>query len=250
MAIVYVDEGSYTIQFGNEPPLTVTKGSVYIMPPYLPIRLVHYVSESKGYFSCKWIYLNLMLGNTIDITKNFTLPRVLDKQLSEAVGKKICFLVDNFTPVIKNFADAITIQSTVLNIFNDLSGVMKISFEHPDSMFFLSTLKYIDENISRPISVEHLAEMCNVSNSYFHQKFKKAIGMTPNKYIIKKRLNRAMEMLMSTEEKLSEIARQTGFCDQFHLSHEFKKSYDQSPNEYRKNYAAGNEIHLEYENII
>lgn len=234
MAVVYVEDGYYDITYGKNDPIRVTTGSVYIMPPYLPITLVHYVNPETNRFSCKWVYFNLLLGDTIDITKHLEMPYVLDPELSAIVGSKVLAILDRYPTVLRSFSEAVNRQADVFDILKDLLPLIKVNFDKNQSTLFLPALKYIDENLNSMISVNQLAALCNISTSYFYQRFKSVMGVTPNRYIIKKRLTKALELLMSTDEKLSSIAAETGFCDQFHLSHEFKKNYGQSPAEYKR----------------
>jgi AraC-like DNA-binding protein len=235
MAFVYVEAGSYEITYCDEPSMQVQKGSVYIMPPNTPIKLVHYLDEEKGYFSCQWIYFNLFLDNTTDITGQIRLPHVLDEPLSALVGKKIRYLVDNFEPEIKSAKDAIAVQAVMFDLLQDLSGVLEINAGDSDADILAPALEYVNKNLSSFITIEELAALCNISVSYFYQRFKKTLGITPNRYILYKRHNKAAEMLMSTDDKFSVIARQTGFYDQFHFSREFSKHFGSSPSIYRKN---------------
>lgn len=239
LAVTYIEEGYCEITFDNDEPVIIEAGYAYIMQPDMPIRIVHYVDPKTKYFSCKWIYVNLMLDDTIDLTKHIEFPKILVKEKSDMIGKIIVRLNEYYQPEINDFISAISIQRMVFDIFKELSNEIQIIFAQNEINPFLPALRYIDANLNTTILIEHLSYLCNMSASYFYPKFKKCIGVSPNKYITKKRLTSALNLLLTGDEKLSTIAQKTGFYDQFHLSHEFKKTYGQSPAEYKKSVLYG-----------
>jgi AraC-like DNA-binding protein len=65
--------------------------------------------------------------------------------------------------------------------------------------------------------------------------FKEATGHSPIEYLIRLRLHNAAEMLASTSLSISEIAAECGFADSNYLTRQFRKIYNISPREFRKN---------------
>jgi transcriptional regulator GlxA family with amidase domain len=59
-------------------------------------------------------------------------------------------------------------------------------------------------------------------------------GPPPLKYLARYRLDRARELLLSTDQSVAEIAAATGFRDPFYLSRVFRRAEGCSPNEYRR----------------
>lgn len=92
----------------------------------------------------------------------------------------------------------------------------------------------LDDHFNKSISLEQVAERVYMSKDYMRHLFKKEYGMSPIKYIIKKRLEHAMEMLNSTSEPIANIARNSGFDDPFYFSQSFKKEFGISPSQWRK----------------
>ncbi|MCC8953211.1 helix-turn-helix transcriptional regulator [Bradyrhizobium sp. Pear77] len=93
--------------------------------------------------------------------------------------------------------------------------------------------EYIDANIEQRISVEALARLANLSVCYFVRAFKQSVGLTPHDYLIRRRVERTMEMLSSTDLSLSEIALAAGFADQSHCARRFRQHVGMSPRDYR-----------------
>ena len=93
--------------------------------------------------------------------------------------------------------------------------------------------EYVDQNLDRRISVEALAALANLSVCYFVRAFKQSVGLTPHDYLIRRRVERTMELLADTDIPLSQIALAAGFADQSHFSRRFRKHVGMSPRDYR-----------------
>jgi len=93
--------------------------------------------------------------------------------------------------------------------------------------------EHIDANIEQRISVEALAKLANLSLWHFVRAFKKSEGLTPHNYLIRRRVERTLELLSGTELSLSEIALTAGFADHSHLTRRFRQHVGMSPREYR-----------------
>lgn len=92
----------------------------------------------------------------------------------------------------------------------------------------------IEGGLSGTLRVEELAEVAGLSRSHFSRAFQASTGLSPQEYIIHRRLSRARDMLVETEESVAQIAAQTGFSSQAHLSTAFKKRLGLSPGRYRE----------------
>lgn len=82
------------------------------------------------------------------------------------------------------------------------------------------------------IAVPYLADLCGVSETYFRQIFKKALGVSPIKYMNELKLARAKELISSGMYSIGEIAELSGFHDESYFSREFKKATGTAPSKY------------------
>lgn len=96
------------------------------------------------------------------------------------------------------------------------------------------TFDHIDENLHRRIVIDRLAETAGVGAAQFARLFKRATNVTLHQYIIKRRVERARELLMETPMPIAEIAHECGFADQVHLTRFFGRIIGTSPASFRK----------------
>jgi AraC-like DNA-binding protein len=97
-----------------------------------------------------------------------------------------------------------------------------------------SILDFINSNLEKKITVEHLAAKMFVSKDHFSRIFLEMMGLRPLEYITRKRIERSQMLLLSTNDGLEQIALKCGFSSTSHLSRHFKKHLSISPGGYRK----------------
>ena len=84
-------------------------------------------------------------------------------------------------------------------------------------MLILDELKkYIEENCQNPIKLSDIANSVHLSETYFHNVFTKALGISPHQYLINCRIEKAKKLLWNSEIPISQISEETGFgCQQY-----------------------------------
>ena len=95
-----------------------------------------------------------------------------------------------------------------------------------------NALKYIKYNYSSKIDIRDIAGSIGVSRSHLYRIFVKHLGMSPNEYLAKYRVNEACGLLRSSGLSIGEIANSVGFEDQLYFSRVFKKYKGVAPSRY------------------
>jgi len=96
-------------------------------------------------------------------------------------------------------------------------------------------IAYIDNNFtSENIDCNYLANLCDISYTYFSKIFAKQFGVTPNKYIVMKKINYACDLLKSGCCSVSKVAQMSGFSNMYYFSRVFKKTVGVCPSEYNE----------------
>jgi AraC family transcriptional regulator len=94
-------------------------------------------------------------------------------------------------------------------------------------------IDYIHTRLDQDLSLTQLAEVINVSPTYFASLFKCATGISPHQYVLQQRVERAKMMLAKTDLAIADIALQVGFSSQSHLTQQFKRFTGMTPRQAR-----------------
>ena len=94
--------------------------------------------------------------------------------------------------------------------------------------------RVIAERMAQRIGVAALAAELGLSSGFLVLAFHGALGVTPHRYLMERRLARARAELASTSKPISAIAADCGFADQAHLTRHMRKVLSTTPAEYRK----------------
>lgn len=92
---------------------------------------------------------------------------------------------------------------------------------------------YIEQNLNQNISLELLSQNSNYSTAYLSRLIKKTTGQSFSELLSELRLNKACQMLKSTDDKVSDIAEKTGYHDVSYFISVFKKKTGVTPKEWR-----------------
>lgn len=95
---------------------------------------------------------------------------------------------------------------------------------------------YFRENLNTNVNIEKLSGEMNVGYSYFRQMFRKYTGISPTQYHLSLRIQKAKDLLVSTDQSFKEIAIDLGFESYFYFSRVFKDKTGQSPMEFRRDH--------------
>jgi len=149
-------------------------------------------------------------------------------------------------PAIENEKSYIWQQIESISTLSELSEYLqshidsisnRINEKEPVSRKAYEIMKYIRENYAdKQLSIESIARHSYLSQTYLCYFFKKTTGKTLNEYITEVRIEKAKELLKTTNLKLYEIAANVGFADKNYFSTLFKKTVGITPSAYRERY--------------
>ena len=92
---------------------------------------------------------------------------------------------------------------------------------------------FVEAHLDQPLTIEDLAEVADLSAYHFARMFRKTLGEAPHKFVLRRRIERAMEMLRDDRASVAEIALATGFSSQAHLTTRFSHFTGLTPAKYR-----------------
>lgn len=97
----------------------------------------------------------------------------------------------------------------------------------------------MDRAFARPLDVPALARVAHVSPAHFSRQFRATFGETPHRYLQRRRVERAMELLRATDKPVTEVCFDVGFASLGTFSRTFREVVGEAPSSYRARFASG-----------
>lgn len=95
-------------------------------------------------------------------------------------------------------------------------------------------LDYIDAELSKEIRLADLARIAALSQTHFATAFRQSTGYSPHRWLMKRRIERAAEMLRETNLSVTEVASICGFASSAHFATSFRSYLGASPSRWRR----------------
>lgn len=195
---------------------------------------IAYTSSREQPWSLYWVHFELTRESPV-------FPFLYSKEINPQrvvvnVHNKMP-LIDLFEKII-NFDDALSDdlqfclqQSVFLTLL--YTGLSAFKMSKGTNQYISAAVKYIDNNINQKITLDELAEEVHLSKYYLSHLFQQIMDISPNRYIIERRIRYAKTLLISSSLTIAEIAREAGFDNAMYFSNIFKRRVGMTPKNYR-----------------
>lgn len=95
-------------------------------------------------------------------------------------------------------------------------------------------IKHMEKNFNQPISIKDICQTFYMSSGHLSRLFRAKIGYSPYEYLLRYRIIKSKELLLYTDNTISEVARMTGFCSASNYICKFKAIENITPEQFRK----------------
>ena len=99
---------------------------------------------------------------------------------------------------------------------------------------FQPVIDYIEASLAEEIGLDELAAIAGLSKYHFSRTFKQTFGLTPHRYLMQRRVQRATDALKTSPSGIARVAHQFGFADQSHFTRVFKQVQGLTPKQFLK----------------
>jgi YesN/AraC family two-component response regulator len=147
-------------------------------------------------------------------------------------------LYNKFYDKIQSITKLEELQELEISMANSYFYILINDIQVTDNFTINKMLQYIHVNIENYLSLDKLSRDLNISAGYASNCFKKYMGISVMRYVQKTKIDRAKNLLLSTNKSILYIGILLGFYDQSHFSRTFKSIVGISPTVYRnRNYS-------------
>jgi len=190
------------------------------------------IRHSKFPFKCYYIHMIVGEGVLYDILMKA--PVFLETEKFHIYKKLFSEMLSHYNTF--NEKEEVIIYSKLLELIytieNDSKIQLNIKHSNNNAVIIEKTFQYIEEHIAEDLSLENLAKINSLSKINFHNIFKKATEKTLRRYVEEQRIKKAINLLLTTNYNLTEIAYDCGFSSQSYFSYAFKRKMKCTPREY------------------
>jgi AraC family transcriptional regulator len=95
-------------------------------------------------------------------------------------------------------------------------------------------IDYVEAQLDKPVRLADVASSAGLTRMHFAAQFRAATGLRPHEYLLRRRIERAQEMLLGTGMSLVDVALSVGFQTQAHFTSVFKRYVGQPPRAWRE----------------
>ena len=133
----------------------------------------------------------------------------------------------------KQYASSVRLLSIFAEHLSMVSNQVVVQQQTAEPPVITRAKQFIHEHQGEDLSLGQVAKAVNTSTFYFCKMFKKATGVNFTDYLSRVRIEKAKNLLLNPNLRISEIAYEVGFQSLTHFNRVFKKIVGQSPTEYR-----------------
>lgn len=207
---------------------TLIPGNLYLMPPH-----------SKLSFGCPdrvditWVHFTATILSSVSIFEAYDCKYIISTSQRETLGRIRKLIKSMYVETVSAQMEANALLLQLLAPFFNTGNEGGKSGLPSELLRLQPVLDYINSHLAEKITVSQMAKTVNLERAYFSTLFSSILGISPSKYLRRRRIEKAQFLLLNTDDKLETIGTGLGFTDAFHFSKSFKKSIGVSPNEYR-----------------
>lgn len=246
MEVIRVQAGRGLV-FIDGKRLEVSQGDILVVNPYL----LHSVARLDGeVMSIESVVFNLrMLESSIAdaCTVKYLAPLINRTHLCERIistaHPDYNVFNENMTTLLMACNDRqegyeLAVKANLMWLFYHFynKGLVRrktVEDEEKYSGVLKTALDYIQKHLSEQLTVADIAATCGYSETYMMKLFKKMTGYTCVEYVNSYRLKECAERLLSSKDKILDIAYECGFNHISYFNLQFRKVYGMTPKEYR-----------------
>jgi AraC family transcriptional regulator of arabinose operon len=211
----------------------ITKDQFFIVPAHIPHC---YGSSDSDPWSIYWMHFS---GES---SANFTHPALTVRTSESLENSRYTDRIRLFEEIYQTLSMGYSVENLeyanicvwhYLGSFFYLHQFQRTKDTCPQDIIERS-IHYMQDHVTDNISLHDLASHCGYSVSHFSLLFRKKTTRSPVEYFLGLKIQRACQMLDSTEMRIKEIATRLAFIDPYYFSRLFHKITGMSPADYRK----------------
>ena len=223
--LTFVCEGEATLTVG-ERTMSLTAGDAYVM---FPSSLASYETAAGRPWSFRWVTLTGSQMKTLLPMLGVTPEEPILRPAESARAERL--LEELFR---KTEQADVRSKLAAMGLLYELFSCLAQRAAPTANATVAEAVRYMSRHYAEELTVHGLAERAFLNNNYFSKLFSEHVGLTPQQFLLKLRMERAKELLQYTDLTVGEVAAKVGFADALYFSRVFRRYAACSPTEFRR----------------
>ncbi len=193
--------------------------------------------QSEEGYTLSGCILHLFIHFNIGVPYDNVSPGVFEFELTDHLLEKLSIIKKHLNEDFArfNFYTVLAIQSLISDL---LSFIPESNWDLVSKDYrIIHVLGHIEANLNGDLSNDCLADQASMATNAFNRLFTEELGLSPQRFVKKKRIDRACALLHHSSYSIEQVAAETGFADRYHFSKIFKGLTGLSPARYRKEFS-------------
>lgn len=182
---------------------------------------------------CELTYCNLVTNSFTQSTFVEHLARELARRIASDCKVNREFVTSAIFTILHHLA-AVRLESLESQVSKSICALPKWRLRR--------VIEHIEANLHRAVGLSELAVCAGLSRMHFARQFRIATGTRPHEYVVRRRIERAQELMLASRKSLLEIALDVGFQSQTHFCSVFKRLCDETPRAWRTSQQEQNDV--------
>ena len=201
-----------------------------------PGEVTHYIADSEFPWEYTWLEFDGIKAREYvhrsGLTKDSPVYNIGNGPLASGMMSEMLYIVRHASDTTLQLIGHLYL---FLDYFarSSSSAILKRE-EDPASRYVREACMYIERNYQKSITVADIAAAVALSRGYFSRLFHEMTGKTVQEHLIEYRMQRAAEMMRTTQLSIAQIANSVSYENPLHFSRAFKNVYGVAPRDWRK----------------
>ena len=216
----------------NNKTYSIKKNDIFLIPKGYPVQ---YFADDKEPWEYVWVTFDgMMAENYLNHVHLDADNPVITSTIAVTIYIPfICNILDTNKLTYANEIRRVGYLYEILSTLIEAQNAQSEQYDYSSETYVDYALQYIKSNY-RDIKVNDIANYIGINRSYLTAIFKKKLDVSPQKYLVSYRLQKAAKLLKSTDMSITEIASEVGYVDSISFSKMFKQEYNMSPKTFRE----------------
>lgn len=208
------------------------------------VRIVHPDEENRWCSTGAFDLLHIMIPRTTigqmadgegdEMPEvRFTDPLYTPDEMICQIGRQMLTIMEQGGPFAADIADGLSHALIAYILRRYMQGGEHAQGPLPSSNQIRRVFDLVSDNISRDISLHQMADAAGMSPFHFSRQFRKAVGTSPHRYLMGRRIEKAKILLTDQRLSILEVSLECGFKDASHFTRVFRSAVGMTPREFR-----------------